>query len=129
MSEIEAYYYIDARNREVFHVPKVFILIEPLIGPTEVILEPRKLKSRFRGLQRVLINGIRDVKTSRMPEKDIQRVIGLCFSHRKTRARKVCENLFDGVLDKLEENHIDNYIDELGYDPDGFDERYMGSLF
>src|SRR4030042_2538985 len=112
------YYYFDSKDREILHVPMVFVLIEPPIDQTEVILEPKRLKSRFRGLQRVIANEIRDVQELEIHENDVQRVIRLCSSNKKATAKKYCEKIFNWVLDQLAERYQGDYDPKLGFDTD-----------
>jgi len=134
MSGAIGYYYKDSSDREIFHVPGVFVLIESDTEPTEVILEPRRLSARFHGLRRVIANDIRDMERVEVHKDDIQRIIDLCFSHKPGRARKYCERLFDWMKDKLSAYYQANSGEgdcdsEWGYDPDGFNPRFRGSLF
>jgi hypothetical protein len=129
MSGVVGYYYSDYRGRKILHVPGVFVVIEPAIDETEVILNPKRLESRLRGLQMVMANYIRAVERVEVPEDKVKRIIRLCFSHRKSRAREYCERLFDNVRNQLADGYEDNPIQDLGYDTDGYDPRFRGSLF
>lgn len=118
MIHIRGYYYIDSRNREVFHVPYVFTVIDAPTEPIEVILEPRKLKSPIRGLRRVLTNAIRDVEVIGIHESDIQRIVNLCFSGKEGKAEECCEKLFDKMIDCLSVYYNETFGEEADYEGD-----------
>ncbi len=130
MNWVKGYYYQDSRGREVLHVQKAFVVIEPSYSEAEVVLTPNKLKTRFRGLRRVINNGVRDVREILVGERDVQAIIRLCFKGKEDIAGEYCRNLLGRVRNRFKEQEVYSSFDqERGYDPDGFDERFMGSLF
>jgi len=126
-------YYIDTKDREVFYLPKVFMIVVPKSGEEEYIFDVKRIKKRDGNQRRyadIVEKGL--ICKVDVPPLVVRGVIRRCGKGELEQAKHYLACFFDML--------VNNWDEELGesstysptdYDPeddDGYDPRFRDSL-
>jgi len=129
------YYYIDTNDREIFYLPKVFMVVVPKQGENEFIFDVKKLIRRDGNQKRyahVVEEGL--ICKVEVPSCVVRGVVKRCEKGELEQAKHYLACFFDFVVNNWDEEDLEEEASiykpgDYNPDDDGYDPRFRSSLF